>query len=246
MTIGLFPADADLAAAESLLRSALPGADALIFSAREVADEDWLRRWQEGVEPMRFGPRLWVRPAGKPLPAGAARDAVIVDLDPGLAFGTGTHPSTALCLDWLAAAALAGRHLLDYGCGSGILAIAALKLGAGRATAVDVDPQALIATRDNAARNGVADRIEVLAPEQLPESLRVDALVANILANPLVALAPRLALHLRTGGKLALAGLLPNQRERIVCAYRRWFDFEPPAVRDGWLRLSARRLAAPR
>ncbi|HEX7381240.1 MAG TPA: 50S ribosomal protein L11 methyltransferase [Nevskiaceae bacterium] len=244
-SIGLFPAGADLGAVRALLRSTMPGCDALVFTTREIADEDWLRRWQEGVEPMRFGARLWVRPAGKPLPADAARDAVVVDLDPGLAFGTGTHPSTALCLDWLAAEPLSGRRILDYGCGSGILAIAALKLGAAAATAVDLDPQALLATRDNAARNGVANRIDVLPPEDLPDDLRADALVANILANPLVALAPALALHLRADGRLALAGLLPTQREKIERAYGRWFHFDLPAVRDGWLRLSARRLTGP-
>ncbi|HEU0196212.1 MAG TPA: 50S ribosomal protein L11 methyltransferase [Nevskiaceae bacterium] len=241
-TVGLFTAGVDLTAARRLLRDSLPQDDTLVFSQRQVPDADWIRLWQHGVEPLHFGGHLWVRPAGKPLPREAAQDAIVVELDPGLAFGTGTHPSTALCLEWLASQALAGSTVLDYGCGSGILAIAALKLGAQHAWATDIDSQALDATRENATRNGVADRLALYPPDALPAPTQADVIVANILANPLIQLAPRLAALSHAGTRLALAGLLEAQERMIRQVYEPQFEFEAPATRDGWLRLSARRL----
>ena len=195
-----------------------------------VEDRAWEREWLKDFRPMRFGRRLWVCPGGQP--AGDA-DAVRVELDPGLAFGTGTHPTTAMCLEWLDGRDLRDRTVVDYGCGSGILAIAALKLGASSAHAVDIDPQALIATRENAVRNGIGSGLTVTGEPTLPEAA-TDLLVANILAGPLVELAPRLAAAIRAGGELALSGVLAEQVDAVTAAYRPWFDITFTATRDGW------------
>jgi ribosomal protein L11 methyltransferase len=205
----------------------------------DIPDKAWEREWLKDFRPMRFGRRLWVCPAG--LPAGDP-DAVRIDLDPGLAFGTGTHPTTALCLEWLESRDLAGRDVVDFGCGSGILAIAALKLGAGRVRAVDIDPQALLATRENAARNGVEAGLEVTSDAGLADR-SADLIVANILAGPLVALAPAFAAALRPPGELALSGLLTEQADAVTGAYRPWFDIALTATRDGWGLVSGRRRA---
>lgn len=198
----------------------------------EIADRAWEREWLADFKPMRFGQRLWICPHEQSV---AELDATVVRLDPGLAFGTGTHPTTALCLEWLDGAALAGSEIIDYGCGSGILAIAALKLGAQRALAVDHDPQALLATRENAERNGVEARIEVLSPQApLP---RVPVLIANILALPLIELAPRFANWIVTGGHIVLSGILAEQAEAVAAAYAESFAMESPALRGDWVRL---------
>jgi ribosomal protein L11 methyltransferase len=195
-----------------------------------VADRPWEREWLKDLRRMRFGKRLWVIPHDEAAPG---EDAAVVRLDPGLAFGTGSHPSTALCLEWLDGAALEGREAIDYGCGSGILAIAAVRLGARSVTAVDIDPQALIATRDNAARNGVADRIVTRRPDE--PLAPADVLIANILSQPLIALAPRLATLVRAGGSLVLAGLIVSQAGPVTLAYRPWFDIRPFGAHDDWV-----------
>jgi ribosomal protein L11 methyltransferase len=190
---------------------------------------------------MRFGKRLWICPGGQ-FPEDRPPSAVLIELDPGLAFGTGTHPTTALCLEWLDGASLAGQRVIDYGCGSGILAIAAAKLGAAEVLAVDIDPQALIATRDNAERNGVATRITVrLAGDDAPKP--VDILLANILAGPLESLAAEFARRVHAGGKLVLSGILQNQAAAVASRYAPWFDIAPATVRDEWARLDGVRLA---
>jgi ribosomal protein L11 methyltransferase len=231
----LFDAGADPAAIASALARRLPGGPAPSYQT--VADQAWERVWLEDFRPMRFGHRLWVCPGG--LPAGAP-DAVRIELDPGLAFGTGTHPTTALCLEWLDGHGLGGRDVVDYGCGSGILAIAAARLGASRVRAVDIDPQALIATRENALRNGVAGQVDITADAQL-ETGSADVLLANILAGPLVDLAQRFAAALRPGGLLALSGLLAEQADAVTAAYRPWFHIETTTTRDGWVLLGGRR-----
>ncbi|MCY1396542.1 Ribosomal protein L11 methyltransferase [compost metagenome] len=187
---------------------------------------------------MRFGRRLWIVPSWHAAPE---PEAVNLLLDPGLAFGTGTHPTTALCLEWLDGQELAGCKVLDFGCGSGILAIAALLLGAEQAVGTDIDPQALEASRDNASRNGIEPaRFPVYLPEDLPRE-PADVLVANILAGPLVSLAAQLAELVKPGGRLALSGILAEQAEEVRAAYAGSFELDPTAERDGWIRISGRR-----
>ncbi|MEA3638430.1 MAG: 50S ribosomal protein L11 methyltransferase [Lamprobacter sp.] len=210
-------------------------------SLHRLQDQVWERLWLDGLQPQRFGHRLWVCPRGQVV---TAADAVVIDLDPGLAFGTGHHATTALCLEWLDRSAITGRTLIDFGCGSGILAIAALKLGAARALAIDHDPQALEATLENARVNGVADRIATDAPERMPREA-ADLLVANILAGPLVALAPTLSPLIQPGGLLALSGILQHQAETVSEAYRTEFALDPPLVREDWVLISGRRRTKP-
>lgn len=205
-------------------------------------DRPWERLWLDGIAPQRFGRRLWVCPRGQRVDAADAADAVVVDLDPGLAFGTGHHPTTALCLRWLDGLDLSDRVVLDYGCGSGILAIAALKLGAGRAIAVDHDPQALDASLDNALANGVIERFEVARPESLPR-IAADVIVSNILAGPLISLAPTLTGIAAPGARLGLSGILFHQVSRVADAYQDGFLMQPPLIEQDWVLLSGHRLA---
>jgi ribosomal protein L11 methyltransferase len=204
----------------------------------QLADRAWEREWLKAFKPMRFGRRLWVCPAGmRPdLEPEHGTNVCFVDLDPGLAFGTGTHPTTAMCLDWLDGASLDGMTLIDYGSGSGVLAIAALRLGAASALAVDIDPQALLATRDNAGRNGVADRLAIQGIDA-PLGGQVDILLANILAEPLLALAPTFANAVKHGGHIVLSGILSSQADQVASGYAPWFDISPATKRDDWVRL---------
>jgi ribosomal protein L11 methyltransferase len=204
---------------------------------RAVEARDWERVWLQDWKSMRFGRRLWVCPTVDQPPADP--DAVVVRLDPGLAFGTGTHPTTALCLQLLDALPLAGRSMIDYGCGSGILGIAALKLGASHVVAVDLDPQALIATRDNAVLNQVAARLET---QSVPPSLNAaDLVVANILAGPLIDLFPILREACKHGADLVLSGLLKSQAYAVKAAYSSGFDMVQVFGRDDWCCIHARR-----
>lgn len=206
-------------------------------TVRGVESRDWERVWLADWKPMRFGRRLWVCPTAVAPPEDP--HAVVVRLDPGLAFGTGTHPTTALCLQMLDAMPLAGRCMIDYGCGSGILAVAALKLGAARAVAVDLDPQALVATRENAVRNGVAERLEVRG---VPADLEAASCVfANILADPLIELAPVLTAACSLGGDLFLSGLLKTQAFAVKAAYAASFAIVQVIGRDDWCGIHARR-----
>lgn len=234
LTQGLFDDESRIVPARTALQEQLPDGAELHFELRTIADADWVNAWLQHAHPMRFGERLWVSPSGHKVDD---EQAIVVQLDPGLAFGTGTHPSTALCLEWLATHDVAGAQVLDYGCGSGILAIAALKLGAAHAHSIDIDPQALIATRDNAQRNGVDDRIDCDGAEQ-PSTGAVDLVLANILARPLITLAPMLAASVRIDGHIVLAGILETQAQDVHSAYAAWFDFEQDAMRDGWSRVS--------
>ena len=231
----LFPADTNRDALFLALRAQLPS-PLPSLTLEDVADRAWEREWLKDFRPMKFGRRLWVCPAGmRPQPAQA--DAVYIDLDPGLAFGTGTHPTTALCLEWLDSAHVKGATVLVYGCGSGLLAIAALKLGAQRAIAVDIDPQAITATNENAQRNSVADRITACTVDDFrPDEF--DIVLANILAEPLEQLAPRLTQMTRPAGAIVLSGLLESQASRLASLYSAWFDMHPTATRDEWARLS--------
>jgi ribosomal protein L11 methyltransferase len=212
-----------------VLRASFPAA-----SFEHIADRAWEREWLKDFRPMRFGQRLWICPGGqRPELDESAREPCLIELDPGLAFGTGTHPTTALCLEWLDSAPLRGRCVVDYGCGSGVLAIAALKLGARAALAIDIDPQALIATRDTAARNDVAERLVVGGPGEV-QSAPADVLLANILAEPLLELAPAFAERVAAGGAVVLSGILQSQAAPVASRYAAWFDMRPATVRDDW------------
>lgn len=236
----LFPDGMERTALARALHAALPWLEADQPAFAEIADQAWERVWMDQFHPMPFGRRLWIYPWNVEPPAdggethGAPR--VIVRLDPGLAFGSGTHPTTALCLEWLDAQDLAGHTVVDYGCGSGILAIAALRLGAAAAIGVDNDPQALLASADNAQRNGVGARLAVYRSEAFPAQA-ADFLVANILAGPLAALAPIFAAATRPGGRLALSGILAGQEPALLAAYAPWFDALETTTRDGWVRI---------
>lgn len=239
----LFPHDADALLLLTALESFDPALDWSRAGFRTVADQDWERAWMDQYVPLRFGARTWIVPWNQPIPADAAQvaDAAIVRLDPGLAFGSGTHPTTALCLEWLdtlaARGALHDASVLDFGCGSGILALGALKLGAAHATGIDNDPQALLATRDNADRNAVGARLDVFAPEHEPAAT-YPVVVANILASALDALAPTLAARVAPGGVIALSGILAGQEPELLLRYAPWFDALHTTRREDWIRIT--------
>jgi len=203
----------------------------------KLADRDWSSTWRDSFGAMRFGRRLWVAPMDAEVPD---TDAVVVRLDPGLAFGTGTHPTTALCLEWLDVHLRPGSRVIDYGCGSGILAIAAHKLGAAQVNAVDIDPQALQAARENARRNGVNAGLSVQFPDAL-QAGDVDLVIANILANPLIELSSRLAGLLAARGEIIMTGILAEQAESVMAAYRDMIEFDQPVPRDECVLLTGRK-----
>jgi len=237
----LFPGDADALVLLAALEAFDPALDWTQARFRTVADQNWERAWMDQYVPLHFGARTWIVPWNQPLPGEAeTNDAAVVRLDPGLAFGSGTHPTTALCLQWLDALAgngvLQGADVLDYGCGSGILALAALKLGATRAVGIDNDPQALLASHDNAARNGVDARIALYRPDEAPVA-RFPVVVANILAAALDALAEQLAERVANGGRLALSGILAGQEPALLERYAPWFDALQVAREGDWIRI---------
>lgn len=234
----LFSEDADFSLLRADLRLTLAMETLPENSVERLPDRAWEREWLDLFRPMRFGERLWVSPQGFEVDA---EDAVVVRLDPGLAFGTGTHATTALCLEWLDSRDLSGKSLLDFGCGSGILAIAALKLGANGVTAVDHDLQAITASRQNAFVNEVDDRL-VTTTEIDTLDGQFDFLVANILAATLVAQAGQVCKKLKPGGELALSGILTEQLAEVSAAYRGGIEFASPSYRDGWACLSGTRV----
>ena len=231
---GLFEADA----ARDLITRALqfvPGVSRPdLIRWREVRDQVWERAWMDRFQPMKFGDRLWIVPTGMEIPFD--ENNIEIRLDPGLAFGTGTHPTTALCLEWLDGQDVTGKRLVDYGCGSGILGIAAALKGAGKVVCVDHDPQALEATRENAARNGVTDLVQCLAPEAYAEN-STDIVLANILAGPLVELAPVLLGSIKSGGTIVLSGILEEQAGMVAGAYRADCYKICQHELEGWVRL---------
>jgi ribosomal protein L11 methyltransferase len=234
----LYPDGTDSAHVVAVLARQL-GVDPTRIQPRVVADRLWEREWLKDFHAMPFGARLWVCPRHEVV---TDPQAVVVLLDPGLAFGTGTHATTAMCLSWLDAHAPVGARVLDFGCGSGILAIAALKLGAQRAWCYDIDPQALLATAENAHANGVAAATIICASTELLP-FAVDVLLANILSGPLCTLAECFASLVRPGGQVILSGLMEHQEAEVTAAYDAWFDTTPIAVRDGWVALQAVRRA---
>ena len=237
----LFAHETDALVLLAALESFDPGLDWTQAHFRNVEDQDWERAWMDQYVPLSFGARTWIVPWNRDLPEGAdVHDAAIVRLDPGLAFGSGTHPTTSLCLQWLDALAeageLQGRAVLDFGCGSGILALAALKLGAQRAVGVDNDPQALLATHDNADRNGVGERLSVFLPADEPVS-QYPIVVANILASALDALGDTLAARVAPGGRIALSGILAGQEDALLDRYGEWFDALAVQQEGDWIRI---------
>ncbi|HJR69199.1 MAG TPA: 50S ribosomal protein L11 methyltransferase [Gammaproteobacteria bacterium] len=233
----LFPEGADLGALPALLAGSCAAADITVTA---LDDEEWRAGIEQRFAARPIGTRLWLAPAKH---AAGPPDRATVRLHMGFAFGTGEHPTTALCLDWLDTHVMAGETVLDYGCGSGILALAALALGARAAWATDNDPQALLATRTNAVLNGVTERLTVGAPEDL-HAPAVGVLVANILARPLIELVPTLAPRVRPGGRLVLAGILERQAADVTAAYAPYFGGFERAAQDGWVRLAAVRKAS--
>lgn len=234
---GLFPGNLKPAELERAVQAGWTLASAADIQVEWLEDRPWEREWERSFRPMRFGRRLRVIPPGTPR---GRRADVDVRLSPGLAFGTGTHPTTALCLEWLDGLDLDGAVVVDYGCGSGILAVAAACLGARSVIATDNDPQALIATRENATANLVADRIRAVPPEDLGE-VSADVVVANILANPLIELAPKLGNVTKSGGRLALSGILSDQVPAVAAAYASAFAVAAPAFKEDWARLEGTR-----
>ncbi|MGB5489834.1 MAG: 50S ribosomal protein L11 methyltransferase [Woeseiaceae bacterium] len=238
---GLFSTDTNVRQLENDLLTSLQLAELPRHRVERLDDRAWEREWLKDFGPMCFGKRLWISPGDRPV---AQDDAVIIRLDPGLAFGTGTHATTALCLEWLDGLSLQNKTMLDYGCGSGVLAIAGLKLDCDSATAMDIDPQALIATAQNAQRNGVADRLRIVgSAEEIAGSF--DIVVANILAGPLVQFAESVTSTVAGNGMLALSGVLCEQATAVMAAYQPWIEFDQPVFReqDGqtWSRLTGTR-----
>ncbi|MFN3703281.1 50S ribosomal protein L11 methyltransferase [Thermomonas sp.] len=243
----LFPDDTDALVLLAALEAFDPGLTWHKARFEKVEDQDWERAWLDLFQPMRFGARTWIVPWDHALPDGAdTPDAAVVRLDPGLAFGSGTHPTTALCLRWLdglaACGELQGKTVLDFGCGSGILALAALKLGAAAAVGIDNDPQAITATADNALRNGVA--IQVATPQDAPAGT-YPVVVANILASALDALAEVLAARTAPGGRLAMSGILAGQEDELLARFAPWFDALQIAREDDWVRVDGVRNTRP-
>ncbi|XKM14032.1 50S ribosomal protein L11 methyltransferase [Orbaceae bacterium ac157xtp] len=233
--IGLYEADVDTAYLIKTLKNSPLFTDDLPYKIEQLEDKDWEREWMDNFHPMQFGERLWICPSWRPIPD---PNAVNVMLDPGLAFGTGTHPTTALCLQWLDGLDLTDKTIIDYGCGSGILAIAALKLGAKKAIGIDIDPQALQASKDNAQRNQVDDRLSLYLAKDIPDNLLADIVVANILAGPLKELEPNISILVKPQGLLGLSGILESQSQSVCDAYQTHFKLDKVAIKEEWCRIT--------
>lgn len=234
VVMGLYDASHDMDKVLNYLRSIHPDKENMSYKLEQLEDKDWEREWMDNFHPMKFGQRLWICPSWRDVPE---PDAVNVMLDPGLAFGTGTHPTTALCLTWLDGLDLTGKTVVDFGCGSGILSLAALKLGAKKVIGIDIDPQALQASLENAKRNNCQDRLELFLPKDQPE-FKADIVVANILAGPLRELAPVIIEYVAQDGLLALSGVLEEQAQQLQEIYGQFCQMDPVAVKDEWVRLS--------
>jgi ribosomal protein L11 methyltransferase len=237
--IGLFEADANIDDIIRQIQSSWKDDEFPAWQLNPLEDKDWVKAWMDNFKPMQFGRKLWIIPGGYSPPE---PDAINIHLDPGLAFGTGTHPTTAMCLNWLDAHPASGKTVIDYGCGSGILAIAAALTGAEKVWATDIDPQALLATNENAGKNQVTDRIETTLPGDFPD-IQADILMANILAGPLTELAPLFARLTAAHGQLVLSGVIESQKDEIIRAYQDNFDIELYQQHDEWICLSGTRKA---
>ncbi|MFF6011106.1 MULTISPECIES: 50S ribosomal protein L11 methyltransferase [unclassified Rahnella] len=233
--IGLYDAETNMEDVVAMLENEPLLGKGFVHKIEQLEDKDWEREWMDNFHPMRFGERLWICPSWRDVPDPTA---VNVMLDPGLAFGTGTHPTTAMCLQWLDSLDLTDKTVIDFGCGSGILAIAALKLGAKHVVGIDIDPQAIQASRDNAERNGVSERLSLYLPKDQPENLSADVVVANILAGPLRELAPLISVLPVAGGHLGLSGILASQAQSVADAYQDLFELDPVAEKEEWCRIT--------
>lgn len=229
--LALFDKNADITSALARASGAVGFEQVPSFTLEDVAEQNWVQLTQSQFDPIRITDRLWIVPSWHEAPN---PDAINIALDPGMAFGTGSHPSTQLCLEWLEAVVTPGATVLDYGCGSGILAIAASRLGAGRVAGVDIDEKAVDAARDNAERNQVNIELQISAK---PLTDQFDLVVANILTNPLCVLAPALCAHVAPGGQLALSGVLDTQTQQVIDAYAPWIALKVGKTHDGWARL---------
>ena len=238
VVVGLFDAEHPMDKVVKQLQQVSFFKDGVDYKLEQLEDKDWEREWMDNFHPIKFGNRLWVCPSWRDIPDPTA---VNVMLDPGLAFGTGTHPTTALCMQWLDATIEPQQTVVDFGCGSGILGIAALKLGAKRVVGVDIDPQAIEASLANAKRNNVEGQIELYLPKNQPANFQADVVVANILAGPLAELKQVISAYVKPGGQLALSGILHSQAQSVIDAYSDEFSFDPVAEQDEWVRLSARK-----
>ncbi|WP_428773247.1 50S ribosomal protein L11 methyltransferase [Vibrio sp.] len=236
--LALYDAEADSQWIVDQIKASNMLTEDFAYKVEQLEDKDWEREWMENFHPMKFGQRLWICPSWREVPE---PDAINVMLDPGLAFGTGTHPTTALCLEWLESLDLSGKTVIDFGCGSGILAIAAIKLGAAKVIGIDIDPQALLASQDNAQRNGVAGQLEVFLPQDQPAGLQADVVVANILAGPLRELAPVIKGLVKADGQLAMSGVLDTQAEDVANYYRDELTIDPIVEQSEWCRISGRK-----
>lgn len=233
--IGLYDAETDMDEVIVMLENEPLLGKGFVHKIEQLEDKDWEREWMDNFHPMRFGERLWICPSWRDVPD---PNAVNVMLDPGLAFGTGTHPTTAMCLQWLDSLDLTDKTVIDFGCGSGILAIAALKLGAKHVVGIDIDLQAIQASRDNAERNGVSERLSLYLPKDQPDNLSADVVVANILAGPLRELAPLISVLPVAGGHLGLSGVLASQAQSVADAYKDQFELDPVAEKEEWCRIT--------
>ena len=236
--IGLYDADIDTHQLISMLQGSPLFSDEITYKIEQLEDKDWEREWMDNFHPMKFGQKLWICPSWREVPD---PNAVNVMLDPGLAFGTGTHPTTSLCLQWLDSLDLKDKTVIDYGCGSGILAIAALKLGAKSVIGVDIDPQALQASRDNAERNHVSEQLSLFLAKDLPANLEADIVVANILAGPLKELEPNIEILVKPNGLVGLSGILATQADSVYKAYQADFQLDPIVTLDEWCRITGRK-----
>ena len=236
--VALYDAEADMDMVIAVAKGSNMLEEGFAYKIEQLEDKDWEREWMDNFHPMKFGERLWICPSWRDIPE---PDAVNVMLDPGLAFGTGTHPTTSLCLEWLEGLDLTGKTVIDFGCGSGILAIAAIKLGAEKVIGIDIDPQAILASKDNAERNGVADKLELFLPQDQPEGLLADVVVANILAGPLRDLSGVIKGLVKPQGQLAMSGVLDTQAEDVATYYQDTITLDPIVEQQEWCRISGQK-----
>ena len=235
LVIALFDESQDIQLVINELKAQFPSLDSPDVESLE--DKEWERAWMKDFHPMKFGDKLWICPSWTDAPV---PDAVNIMLDPGLAFGTGTHPTTRLCLEWLDSLELTDKTVVDFGCGSGILSIAALKLGAEQVIGIDIDPQAIEASLENAKRNNVDSRLKLFLPENQPET-EADVVVANILASPLIELRSTITSYCKVGGALVMSGILNEQTHQVLAAYENYFSFDPVVHDQEWVRISGTR-----